>query len=99
MSPLSIHGSQGPAASCWVRLQPPCFLGRKSGKQDPGLRHNSQTHHQAEAYRVPSPRGPDSPGDLYLSDCIQLFQDGILILLSKVSCQQLINLLWEEEMY
>lgn len=74
-------------------------LGRKPGNQDSGLKCKSRTHHQAEAYRVPSPREPDSSRDLYLSDCIQLFQDGILILLSEVAGQQLINLLWKEGMY
>lgn len=74
-------------------------VGRKLGDQDSGLRHNSGTHHHAEAHRVPSPRAPDGPGDLYLSDCIQLFQDGILVLLGEASCQQLINLLWREERY
>ena len=37
------------------------------------------------------------PGSCYLSDGVQLLQDGIFILLSEASCQQLIYLLQKEE--
>lgn len=71
-------------------------VGRKLGNQDSGVGGDSGTHpHRGP--EGPVSQGTRQPGDLYLSDCIQLFQDGILVLLGETSCQQLINLLWKEE--
>lgn len=39
-----------------------------------------------------------APGGRYLGDCVQLLQDGVLILLGEASCQQLVYLLRKEEL-
>lgn len=38
-----------------------------------------------------------APQALYLSERVQLFQDGVFVLLREASCQQLIYLLQKEE--
>lgn len=83
-------------AQVWKKLgsvQMKITTGRKLGSQDSGTGGDSGTH----PHRGPEGPVTRQPGDLYLSDCIQLFQDGILVLLGETSCQQLINLLWREE--